>query len=74
MTPIHVYLANSENPGKMLHDVAFYQCLRCLLQQKQSSYKEKNNNLEIIAGDPSIYTMDHPKFIVSIQREECIKQ
>ena len=53
----------------MLHDAAFHQGLHCLLRQKWSSEKY---NLDYITIDPSLYTLDHPKFIVSNQMEEFI--
>ena len=55
-------LANSEDPDEMMRNGAFHQGLNCML----TFY------LEIITCDPSIYTMDHPKFIVSNQVEESI--
>ena len=60
-------LANSEDPDEMPHDAAFYQGLHCLLKQKRFSLI-----LRTKACDPSIYTMDHPMFIVSNQKEESI--
>ena len=57
-TVIH---AHSEEPDKMPHNVAFHQCLHCLIK---SSEKEIQIYLEIITCHPSIYTMDHSKFIV----------
>ena len=65
-------LANSEDPDEMPHNVAFHQGLHNLLRQKRSSEKEIQFYLEIITCNPSIYTMDHPKFIVSNQKEELI--
>ena len=42
-------------------------------QAKNSLQRKKYNfYLEIIACDPMIYTMDHPKFIVLYQKEESI--
>ena len=43
-----------------------------LLRQKPSSEKEIQFYLEIMTCDPLIFTMDHPKFIVSSQKEESI--
>ena len=44
----------------------FHQGLHCLLRQNLSSEKEIFFFfLEIIASDPSIYTMDHPDLNVS---------
>ena len=55
-------LTNSEYPDEMLRYVAFHQGLHLLLRQKQSSRKKYNFYLEFITCDPSIDTMDHPKF------------
>ena len=66
-------LANSEDPEEMPHYEAFHQGLHCLLRQKKSSEKEIHFHLDIITCDPSIYTLDHPKFIVSNQKEESIR-
>ena len=54
---------NSEDPNEMPHNAAFHQGLHCLLRQIRSS--EKEIYLEIITCEPSIYTMDHPDFIIS---------
>ena len=56
-------LANSEDPDEMPH---------CLLSPKQSSYKEIQYYFEVITCDTSIYTIDHPIFIVSNQKKEAI--
>ena len=56
----------------MLHNVAFHQGLHCLLRQKLSSGKKLQFCLEIKTCDPLNYTMDHSKFIASIQKEEFI--
>ena len=45
---------------------------RILLRQKPSSEKEIQFYLEIMTCDPLIFTMDHPKFIVSSQKEETL--
>ena len=65
-------LANSEDPDEMLHYAAFHQGLHYLPSQKGSLEKEIQFYLEIIACDPSIYTMDQPKFIAFYQKEESI--
>ena len=65
-------LANSDDPDEMLHIVAFHQGLHCLLSQNESLVKEKQFYIAIKTCDPSIHTMDHPKFIVSNQKEESI--
>ena len=43
-----------------------------MLSQKLSSEIEIKFYLDIITGTPLIYTMDHPKLIVSNQKEESI--
>ena len=53
----------------MLHNVAFYQGLHCLLRQNLSS--EEKTTI-ILTCDPVNYTMDHSKLIASIQKEEFI--
>ena len=65
-------LANSEDPDEMPHDAAFHLGLHCLLRQKRSAEKEIQFLFGNITCDPSIYTMDHPKFMVSNQKEESI--
>ena len=65
-------VTNSEDPDEMPQNVAFHQGLNCLLRQKLSSEKEMQFYFEIITCDPLMYTMDLPKFSVSIQKEEFI--
>ena len=50
----------------MPHNSVFHQGLHCLLREKMQFY------FEIKTCDPLNYTMDHSKFIASIQKEECI--
>ena len=64
-------LANSEDPDEMPRKAAFLQGLHCLQRKKRSSEKIQFY-LEIITCYPSIYTMEHPKFIVSNHKEESI--
>ena len=52
----------------MLHDAVFHEGLHCLLRQKLSSELE----IEFLTCDPSIYTMDHQRFIVPKQKDESI--
>ena len=63
-------LANSEDPDEMpQHNVAFHQDLHGLFyRQKLYSENEIQFYLVIITCDPSIYTNDHLKFIVSNQK------
>ena len=66
-------LANSTDSDEMPQNVAFHQGLHYLLQAKNNLMRKKYNfYLEIKAHNPLIYTMDHPKFIVSNQKEESI--
>ena len=65
-------LANSEDPDKMLQNVAFRQCLHCLLRQNHSSEKKIQYVLAIITCDHSIHTTDHPDLFVSASIEESI--
>ena len=65
-------LANSEDPDEMLHETAFHQRSTLFAKTKRSLRERNLFYLEIITCDPSIYTMDHPKFIVSNQMEESI--
>ena len=62
-------LANSEDPDEMLHNAAFHQGLYYLLRQKTYSEKEKQFLFGNYNLDPLICTMDHPKVIVSNQKE-----
>ena len=62
-------LTNSEHSDEMPLNAAFHQGLHCLLREKQSSDKEIQFNLAIIIYNPSIYTMEHPKLIISNQKE-----
>ena len=65
-----------------MQNAAFHHGLHCLVRQKRFS-EEEYIDYEIIICDPPpppyiqwiippIYTMDHPKFIVSFQKEESI--
>ena len=65
-------LVNSEDPDDMLHNLAFHQGLHYLLRKIRSTEKEKQYFGEIIICDPSIYTMDHPAFIVCSFMENSI--
>ena len=67
-------MANSEDPHEMPHNEAFHHGLHYLPSQKRSSEKEIQFYLGIKTCEPSIYTMDHSKFIVSNQEESiCTK-
>ena len=65
-------LAISEDLDETPHNGAFHQGLHCLPRQNQSLEAEIQFYLDNITCYPSIYTMDHSKFIVSIQKEEFI--
>ena len=56
----------------MPYNVTFHQGLHYLLRQNDLQRKKCNFILEIKTCDPLNYTMDHPKFIASIQKEEFI--
>ena len=64
--------ADREDPDLRPHNVAFYQGLHCLLRQNDLQRKKLQFYLEIVICDPLGYTMDHSKFIGSIQKEELI--
>ena len=57
-------LTNSEDPDEMPHNAAFHQGLHCLLRPNNLQRKKYNIFLKIITCNPSIYTMDHPDFII----------
>ena len=71
-TPKMGTLENSEDPDEMPQYAAFHQGLHCLLRQNQSSEKNKQYLLEIMTCDPSVYTMDHPDFIICSFMENSI--
>ena len=59
----------------IMHYVAFHQSLHCLLRQIDLQRKKYNNfggGGGIITCCPSIYTMDHPDFIVCSFMENSI--
>ena len=51
---------------------AFHKCLHVLLRCKQFSEKEMQIKLEIVTCYPTVFTINHPKFIVSSQKGESI--
>ena len=54
------------NVDEISHNVALHQCLvHCLLTQNDLQIKKILLYLDIISYDPSMYALDHPKFIVS---------
>ena len=61
----------SDDPDEMPHIAAFHQGLHGLLE-KWSSEREIKYFLEIKIYESLIYTMKHPKVIVSNQKEESI--
>ena len=73
-TPKWVVLLQSlcEDPDEKLHDVAFRQGLHCFLQQNEFSEKEIKHYWEVLPYDPTIYTMEHPYFIVFSLMENSI--
>ena len=67
--------SDSEDPDEMPYKEALHLGMHCFLIQNRSSDKEKQYILEILTCDPSIYTMDHPDFIVCsfIEYSICLK-
>ena len=59
-------MTNSEDPDVMLHNTAFHQGLHCLLTYGKAIFKKERKKL---FGN---YTIGHPKFIASNQKEEFI--
>ena len=57
-------MANSEDPDEMPYNAAFL-LGSTLLAKTKTIFRERNTDflLKIISCDPSIHTMDHPKFI-----------
>ena len=60
-------LTNSEYHDEMPQHAAFHQGLHCLLGLKISSDKKS-----IKPDTPDIYTMNHPKLIVSNQKKKSV--
>ena len=61
---VFIFLADSADPDEMPHNVAFHLGLHCLPEYLFTGVIRK------LEHDPSNYTMDHPKFIVSNQRRK----
>ena len=56
-----------------IHTFTYNSSGSALFAKTKLILRETNTiSLEIITGDPSIYTMDQPKFIVLNQKEESI--
>ena len=64
VTPKWDTLTDSEDSDEMPHYVAVHQGLT------KTIFREREFYLENITCDRLMYTMDHPKFIVSNQRKE----
>ena len=56
----------------MPHNVTFHQGLHCLLSQNDLQRKKLQFYLEIVPCYPLKFTMEHSKFIGSIQKDEFI--
>ena len=56
----------------MNYHAAVHQSLHCLLRQNLSAVKEIHYFLELITCHPSVYTMDHPDFIICSFTENFI--
>ena len=54
-------LSNSEDPNKMSHYATFHQGLHYLVKQERIL---ENAFLEVTGFDPSVFTMDHPDFVL----------
>ena len=67
---LSVHLANSEDSDEMPQYTAFHQVLHVLLR-KNKIFRERNY-LEIVTYYPTVFTMNHSKFIVSKRKEESI--
>ena len=69
-----ITLANHEDPDEMLHNAAIHQGLRLLTVCKVKTILRLGNTIfiAIINYNACIYAIDHPKFIVSNQKEESI--
>ena len=65
-------LANSEGSDEMPQVVAFFQGLCCFQRRSSDNENLMQYYLEVITCDPSIYTMDYSKFILSYKKEESI--
>ena len=63
---------NSEDPNEIPHHVAFHQGLHCLLRQREIEIQFNHSHLDVINWGPQIYTVDHPKTIVSNGKEKSI--
>ena len=63
---------NSEDADEMPHNAAFHQGLHFLLDKNVLQKKIYTYHLELIICDPTISTMNHPKSIISNQKEESI--
>ena len=66
-------LANKVDPDEMLQNAAYHQGPHCFLRQKRYTEAEIHFNLEFKTCVLSIYTTDHPKYFVSIHKEESIR-
>ena len=56
----------------IMHNLAFYEGLYCLLRQNQTSKKEIQNILKIGTWPTSTYAMAHPDFSVCSFMEKLI--
>ena len=66
-------LEKSEDPDEMLHHIMLHFIRVYTVCQDKTSFRVRNTiYLENIICDSSMYSMDHPKFIISNQKEELI--
>ena len=68
--PDCILYAYSEDPDEMSHFI----CVYTFCIDKSEFQRQIQFYLEIIMCDPSVYTLGHPKFIVSNQKEEPISE
>ena len=60
------YLANSEDPDEMPPKAAFHRGLHCFLAKDNLQKKKYTENMILFGNcNPTKYTIDHHKFIVS---------
>ena len=57
-------LTNSDDPDEMPQNVAFHHGLLCLILKAKRNFRERNTIIINCECDPSVYTMDLPKFSV----------
>ena len=71
---VHVItIADREDPDQMPHNVAFHQCLYCLLKTKMIFRKKKLQlSLKIKTCDPLSYTWTIPSLLHQSRRKNSV--